>query len=228
MKTKEYLFLAILIICTVAMLGVRVLGDFPDETKAYEVSSLSGLKSVLVIPLWEMNIQFEEFQGGVEEIEQQWEEMKQQYVKLEPLMAIKLLQQVESAVQKAGLQIITGEITGQEPTLWVKISVRKVCESSTTYCAFTVSVSFSQKVELTRDDKIRVQATTWPMFPPPPKIITVERARLYEALQEEVSNRVNEFVDAYLAANPKEPVKKEGLSLKDMAERAKPKEEEHK
>lgn len=228
MKTKEYLLSAILIICTVAILGVRVLGDFPDETKAYEVSSLHGLKSVLVIPLREMNIQWEKFQGSFEEIEQQWEEMKQQYVKLEPLMAIKLLQQVESTVQKAGLQIITGEITGQEPTLWVKLSVKKVCESPTIHCAFTVSVSLSQQVQLTRDDKIRVQATTWPIIPPPPKIITVDRARLGEALNEEVTKRVNEFISDYLAANPKEPVKKEGLSLKDMAERAKPKEEQNK
>ena len=209
MKTKKYLVLAILFVCAVVILAVRVSGDIREDTKAYGVSTLTGLKNVMAIPLWGMHFEFEQekLPESVQEMERRDKEREQQQVKLAPSTPIKLFQQVESTLQKYGLEFTkeTIELTKNEAILWIKISLKKVCDSS--YCAFSVSLALDQEVELTRNDQIRVHTTTWPLSSLPPKIIIVDMTKIDEALKEEVNNRVSEFIKDYLTANPKEQSK---------------------
>jgi len=132
---------------------------------------------------------------------------------------------VELELRKVGIEVVEDPNERHEGIFGVMFNVHKSPIGS--YYDVIHLASLRQIVQLARDPKIRTEAATWPLLIEP-RGDGIGGLNLEKSMKEFAADLTKEFINDYLAANPKEPVKKEGLSLKDMAERAKPKEEQDK
>lgn len=107
---------------------------------------------------------------------------------------------VELRLRMAGIRVLTGEqwlnALGQ-PTL--NISVGLVKSRSDVY-AKSVEVTVTQNVLLTRNASTFVRAATWQSF----KFVGISNSSILQRdIRDNVADSVDEFINAFLAANPR-------------------------
>jgi hypothetical protein len=108
---------------------------------------------------------------------------------------------VELRLRQAGITVLPGGtvLPGESPSPWLYVRVGFVA-SGTVY-AYAVEVELHQPVTLVRDREITAYgATTWRVGP---LVGLAGRDGIAERVRRVLRDMVDEFVNAYLAANPK-------------------------
>ena len=190
MKTGKYWTLAAVAIGSVLILSARLVGVSTSEKQQLEwfgVSTLSGLKIIQPIVMFEpldANFKFAHFKN-------------------------ELQTQMNSALRKAGIKLVAERKNLNDVNLGQlvvvvgisKISIeRKLLKD--TY-VFGVQTGLYQLVQLSRDLKVRAMAQTWSETSFPAPSMTVSN-KIGHAIKDEVAVHLKEFINDYLAANPKD------------------------
>ncbi|MCE5341288.1 MAG: hypothetical protein LLF92_09210 [Planctomycetaceae bacterium] len=99
-------------------------------------------------------------------------------------------------------------------TLDIQVCVRRSGSPAWESYEVRTDINFSQLVSLVRNQKIRTFAITWPYssLKPSVPIAFYESTDLEKGIREEVRNKLAEFCNDYLAANPKDSSPKENIS----------------
>lgn len=107
---------------------------------------------------------------------------------------------VELKLRTAGIRVVTSEERFEEPG-WpsLYVNVNALASSTGNSYAYSIRVGLDQEVSLWRKPTIRATATTW--ISASVGIVGVNRMRA--AVRESVSDQVDEFLNNYLAVNPK-------------------------
>lgn len=198
MKTKKYLILATIVVCCSVFLCVRVLAiSIPEQEqiKDYGISTLSGLRGICVNVKLSVNIavNIANEDAGKHRL---------------PFLTKNDLQtQVEIALRKAGIKVLSSYRGPDDGFFVVAVGAMKESKDGPLY-ALTVQSVLIQRVALLRNRKIETAVATWPYvqtstFGMTPSFM-VERT-----IKDIVARQVNEFINDYLAANPKEQPKNE-------------------
>jgi len=111
---------------------------------------------------------------------------------------------VELRLRRAGIAALTEkqllEAPGM-PVLYVKIDTRKgQSERTKGLYAYSVHVGLYQLVRLSRDNRIAAGAETWYTAG-----VNVVESNHLRTVREDATEKVDQFINAYLAANPKAP-----------------------
>lgn len=211
MKAKKYWILAVAIVSCAAFLSARLLAisiSEQSQIKDYGISTLSGLKGICVDVKLSVNVANED--AGKHRL---------------PFLTKNDLQtQVEIALRKAGIKVLSSIGGADDGFFVVAVGAMKESKDGPLY-ALTIQSVLIQRVTLLRNRKIETAAVTWPYiqtstFGMTPSLM-VERT-----IKDTVERQVNEFINDYLAANPKEPAKKKAPTLDELLEKAKPKVEQ--
>jgi hypothetical protein len=107
---------------------------------------------------------------------------------------------VELKLRQAGIRVLTlGERLAApgNPYLYLRVGTMKHDELG--FYVYNIDLELTQEVRLTRNPTITSLGTTWYA---PGKIGTVGFRKLFQ-LRENVRDTVDQFLNAYLAANPK-------------------------
>jgi hypothetical protein len=189
MKTKKYWILAVSIACCVLLLALRVSGISRGEKLQLEVFGISTLHGLKAVSVHVVLVAEEELGSVTRET---------------------LQTQVELELRKGGVKVINDTDPNVNAVdvgrLAVVLKPKKVFDFPAYACYLSAEVS--QHVALVRNPKILTKVATWPMVLEPEGFI-VGRDNLEQTIREQVTNKTNEFINDYLAANPKkEPVKK--------------------
>jgi hypothetical protein len=185
MNTKKRLVTVATIICCIGFFAVRLGGaSIPEQEqlRLFGKSTLAGLKGVapsvkLVIP--------------------------KKYRRDIKLTDSQLQSQVTSALQKADIKVF--EPTNRPASvelLFVTVSLSKVSAERPIYF-FKTETELWQQVELVRDKKILTITRTWPLRPES-RLIVADSTRVEQAIKDIISEQINDFVNDYLAANPRQ------------------------
>lgn len=184
MKTKRYWILVSIVICC-AGLAVMVSGISPAEQSQLEhfgISTLSGLKAVHTSVMLELDKdEDEKFTGLTEE---------------------KLHQQVDSALRKAGIKILSSLENRDDVRFVVLVQLAKAGRRIP-FCAIHVQSGLFQTVQLSRDPNIRTHAQTWPSFGKS-RFGVIRLAAVSRIIKETIASQLDEFINDYLEANPTE------------------------
>jgi len=196
MKTKKYLILTLVALVSCGIFWGTVIvwanGD-PEILEEYKQVKRSTLRGLQGVELFVM--------GPTAEIEKYG------------LTESQIRTDVELKLRQAGVKVLSSKErykTPGAPLLTVFALVRKWPESE----VFSVDVraGLTQSVVLVRDRSILCNATTWETFP----VGGVIAAKDLQSVRRVVKDHVDEFINDYLAANPKEQPPK-----KDLAEKRK-------
>lgn len=106
---------------------------------------------------------------------------------------------VELRLRKAGIRVLSEterDETPGRPFLYVTVNARKA--RSTPLYAFSIHVALAQRVLLERDPQISSLAETWSIS----STGIVGESHLRELTRSEIADRVDAFLNAYLAVNP--------------------------
>ena len=106
---------------------------------------------------------------------------------------------VELKLRQAGISVLTHEewlSTAAAPYLYVNVQASK---NSAGIYAFTVDVELRQRVTLIQNPSMRVLAPTWSAT----GIIGTVGSQKVGSVREYVRDLTDQFINAYLAANPK-------------------------
>ena len=188
MTAKKYWILAVVVACCVAFLSMTVFGISLQEKgqlKRFGISTLHGLKGVCPIVLLFTD-----------------EETKLQWVSEYSLQG-----QVELELRKAGITVSEAaeSFEGQfssEGQFFVVVHVTKLNDLPLYHIIFTARLS--QIVVLARNPKIRTFAPTWSTTLEPESQGGIVSADLLDrAIKEMVGKTTTNFINDYLAANPK-------------------------
>ncbi|MGE0823746.1 MAG: hypothetical protein AB7G75_03350 [Candidatus Binatia bacterium] len=109
---------------------------------------------------------------------------------------------VELALRQAGIHVLSQEESVSEPGspyLYINLNTVKseVLYAFTSYL-YSLQVSFRQEVTLTRDPQIRVSAATWQSG-----VLGSISASNLQNLRKTIRDSLDQFINDYLAANPK-------------------------
>ncbi len=189
MKAKKYWILAISVVCCVTLLSASLLAiSIPEELqiKEHGISTLSGLRGICVHINLSVLIANEDAGNH----------------RLPFLTRDDLHTQVEIALRKAGIKVISSYRGPDDGFFVVVVRAMKESKDGPLY-ALKIQSALSQRVALLRNRKIKTIAATWPytrtcMFGMTSSLM-VERT-----IKDIVARQVNEFINDYLAANPKE------------------------
>jgi len=115
----------------------------------------------------------------------------------------KLQTDVELKLRKAGIHVLTEDEWRHNTTsgggAWLEVYVGAVKNTETNmFYACTFQLKLMQPVRLMRDASIKTFATTWSTGST--GIIGLEKM---QTVRQEVSDRVDEFLNAYLTVNPR-------------------------
>jgi len=103
---------------------------------------------------------------------------------------------VELKLRRAGITIDDYELSE-----YLYVFVRGMCRSSG-ICGYSIDISYTELVIVQRgDEEIRVLTATWE---PAGIIGTVGGNNLRSSVSDDVKDLVDEFINAYLTANPKQ------------------------
>ncbi len=195
MKAKKYWILPISVVCCVALLSASLLAisiSEQEQIKDYGISTLSGLRGICVVVKLSVNIANED--AGKHRL---------------PFLTKNDLQtQVEIELRKAGIKVLSSYRGPDDGFFVVAVGAMKESKDGPLY-AFDIQSVLMQRVALLRNRKIETTAVTWPYnqtstFGTTPSLM-VERT-----IKDIVARQVDEFINDYLAANPKErPAKKD-------------------
>ncbi len=177
---------------TLALLvGLGSVVEAVGPLEQHRRQSLTGIPGVIV---------------SVEKIEQNAER--------DGLIRTTLQTDVELRLRQAGIRVLTKEesqLTLSVPVLYVKVRTIK-SRDSTSY-AFYIAVDLAQTATLLRDQtKFQKGVTTWKALD---TLGTVGRRKI-TTLRDEVRDMVDEFINAYLAANPMGQASAPGVSPEVM------------
>ena len=192
MKAQKYAILIAAVILSIAVFSASVTGISEGEKDQIEWFGASTLKSITSIrPTVHL------FKLG---------EMKDIFLSQDELQT-----QVELALRKAGVNVTErnaiGEARAKAATLAVVVSIQQIRYSDEEYIYLIgVLVELQQDVSLIRDPKITTNTRTWPLIAVPEPMIA-EEAKLSELVKRRIEVDINRFLNDYLAANPKEPIK---------------------
>lgn len=107
--------------------------------------------------------------------------------------------EIESRLAAAGLRLLTPEDSAKEPGVpWLFASVALQKSTDSKAYAWSVRFELEQRACLERDPKVCGSAVTWSSH----RFGSVGRRRV-QTVQQDVLDTVNEFVAAYVAANPR-------------------------
>jgi len=196
MRTKKYWILVVSITCCILLLALRVSGISRCEKLQLElfgISTLHGLKAVSVYVV----LLAEEKLGSVNK---------------ETLQT-----QVELELRKGGVKVINDTDPNVNAIdvgrFGLILNVKKVFDLPAYACDLSAQVS--QYVALVRNPKILTKVATWPTVIEPEGFIG-RRDNLEQTIRDQVTSKTNEFINDYLAANPKkEQVEKSTKEEKD-------------
>jgi len=201
MNTKKYWMLVFSICCCVLFLAPNAFCISHDEKRQIEmfgISTLSGLRGVKPIVIFEvpanLGLSKEAFQA-----------------------------QVELELRKAEVKIISDTDPNVNADDVGKLMVMfRVVKALGIYPKTTYFVSLSvvlyQDVGLIRNPKIRTRVATWPLVHNP-QLGIVLRKDVEQRIQNTLTKMMNIFINDYLAANPKEPVRKPRLVPDDLPDK---------
>jgi|SRR5437588_5862570 len=105
---------------------------------------------------------------------------------------------VELKLRQAGITVLTRQewlSTAAAPFLYVNVQAIK----NTNFYAFSVEVQLRQRVTLVHDPAVLILATTWSAT----GVIGTVGSKKLSSLRETVRDLTDQFINAYLAANPK-------------------------
>ena len=116
-----------------------------------------------------------------------------------PLSTDQLRKAVEAKLQSAGIKVLnSGEYPTGDPFLRVRVSATA---ESGGMIGYLVQLDFAQIVFLRRNPAVTFnRAQTWAATQ---RLGLVRSARLAEKIRQELSDRVDQFINAYFAVNPK-------------------------
>lgn len=113
-----------------------------------------------------------------------------------------LTKDVEQRLRETGIRVLTRPellATPGKPYLYLRVyAVRATGETAGVY-AYSISLELKQEVRLTRASPVRSLAATWRATE---EVGTVQAARL-SSVRDKVRDMVDQFINAYLAANSK-------------------------
>lgn len=180
MKTKKYLVLAVVI----GVFALQLWAGFDIKKLTLEQQSLAGMDAMFVL---------------VEDL--------QKYSIEAGLTRRQIQTDVELKLRREGIRILSREEMLKTPgatTLCVVVGSQKIQESP--ILVFDLDVKFIQSTFLERNPKILVSGTTWNRG----KIGYAGDLRFVNLVRQGIDDLVDMFLNDYLAANPKEPEKKQG------------------
>lgn len=193
MKAKKCWILAAVVIFCVTLLSMKVLGIRVREEAQHELFGVSTLK-------------------GLDRIEPQVQLHYQGEVELDSLLTQNELQtRVEIALRKAGLNLPKPnqtESTLNSGALIIMVGVKSMRIKGAPLFYFAVRAELLQGVRLVRDVNIRTIGRTWPFIHIPDPMIAGQLV-LREEVNRMIDYYVNEFINDYLAANPRDKQKSE-------------------
>lgn len=146
------------------------------QIENYGISVLSGLESVdpgFLFPTGEVN-------------------------KVGSLTESDLQTQVMTALQKAGIKVLEHHQGDSVATLVITVEATETCPSLE---GFKTRIDLYQDVKLIRDPEIHTRTQTWSTICQ--KRVIKDSNRVEQVIKDEVLAQLNEFVNDYLAANPK-------------------------
>src|SRR5207302_10274322 len=111
---------------------------------------------------------------------------------------IKIITDVELKLRQAGITVLPRQewlSTAAAPFLYVNVQAIK----NTNFYAFSVEVQLRQRVTLVHDPAVLILATTWSAT----GVIGTVGSKKLSSLRETVRDLTDQFINAYLAANPK-------------------------
>ncbi len=104
----------------------------------------------------------------------------------------------ESRLRKYGVRVLTGQQQLQTPgRSYLHISITPVIIEDVNLVAVSVTIKLNELVALWRNPTMVVMATTWDAG----QVMLVEKDNL-DVIKETTQNLIDEFINAYLAANP--------------------------
>ena len=110
-----------------------------------------------------------------------------------------ILTDVELKLRQAGITVLTRQewlSTAAAPYLYVNVQAIK---NPANFYAFSVDVQLRQRVTLVHDPAVLILATTWSAT----GVIGTVGSKKLRSLREAVRDLTDQFINAYLAANPK-------------------------
>ena len=110
-----------------------------------------------------------------------------------------ILTDVELKLRQAGITVLTRQewlSTAAAPYLYVNVQAIK---NPANFYAFSVDVQLRQRVTLVHDPAVLILATTWSAT----GVIGTVGSKKLSSLREAVRDLTDQFINAYLAANPK-------------------------
>lgn len=203
MKAKKYWILALVVVCCAVFLSMMASGVSPLERaqlQSFQTPTLHNLRGVC---LWVCFVVIEE-------------DGKRAKTKLGLLSEEDLQTQVELALRKIGIKIAERPDPKEKTALLqVFVKASPVGEKKLLYQC-VVQAELIERVELIRD-AIHTEAPTWPYLPSLEiSTFVAGSLRVEQAIRDEVDNKINEFCNDYLAANPKEqPTEEKGKKTKN-------------
>ena len=130
----------------------------------------------------------------------------------------KLQTQVELIIRKSGIKVTSASKETQPLhviilVFGIKIPAESLHPSLHNDIVYAYScrltVELSQFVKLKRNPEIEALLRTWPMSSLEGSLLmSFSKEGICKQIEEELSEKMNEFINDYLAANPKEPVKR--------------------
>lgn len=183
MRTKKYWILAVSIACCVLLLALRVSGISRGEKLQLELFGISTLHGLKAVSVYVVLVSEDEIGLVTKET---------------------LQTQVELELRKGGVKVINDT----DPNVNA-VDVGRFCLLLQVIKVFhfpayasCLSAQVSQHVALIRNPKILTKVATWPMVLEP-NVFIAGRDYLEQTIRDQVTSKTNEFINDYLAANPK-------------------------
>lgn len=119
------------------------------------------------------------------------------------LFRAQLQTDVELKLRLAGIKVLTREqhlVQDEDGRPYLYLSINSVKRQSGFY-SLCIDISLMQDVRLVRNFQLVYGVSTWSKG----SVMTVGENRLRQAVRDDVKDRVDEFINAYLSVNPKSP-----------------------
>jgi hypothetical protein len=139
--------------------------------------------------------------SGIQGVSVMVEELQPNIQKYAPRFNLKkeqLQKEIEQRLQKAGIQVLTGDAwlkSPGKPVLYVNINTH---EYEKYWYAFDITVNLQQIVALEANPKLKTLACTWDI-----SMTGVANIGTLNAIRGNVETLIDRFIQAYRSANPK-------------------------
>jgi len=176
------------------------------KAKKYWILALAGLILVAcAVTCRAVVLRRREFLVGLKRLVVKVEVSDEAYARNWGLRKEQLKTDVELKLRLAGIKVVREkkESVWEHPHLIVGIT--PIIKNKLEFSVFCIELFLAQSVRLTRDRTITIFATTWETG----WVGSVDKVKFVSEVREKLKDRVDEFINDYLAANPKEQPKNE-------------------